>query len=616
MKPPPTPARRRLAAASILVLIVLLMVPNLIWLGVGETAHPLIDAIVLPLAFFLLLFALLGGRPWIACLVLLPFAVCAPLEAFYIEAYHRPSFAEIIATLVATNPREMREYVGALLVPLILCVAAAAAVPLLAAWWSRRSDLRLPGRMRASFAGIAVLSVVTIGLLAGATAKGDIKARWQASLKRETMLPDRVQYGFPFGLVPRLYEYRREWSEMRANVSRLDAFRFGARRTALAGHRQIYVLVIGEASRRDHWQLFGYPRKTTPELAATPNIVPLTDFDTPWPESITAIPMILTRKPVTDIKFTWWKEASILRAMREAGYETYWISNQQAIGKYDSPVSTYAFEADHELFLNHISWSIPGSYDEILLPSLRNVLHDSNRDLFIVLHMMGNHQHYDYRYPESYRHWRPIESDPAAADSSASDDDSASDESGSDSGSDDGSDDVGADTDAIERTRNSYDNSILYTDHVLAAIIRVLREENATSALWFESDHGESLPSPTCSLEGHGNGTRYEYEIPALVWYSDAWAGTFPDRLAGLRANAGKRMLSAGTFESLADMAGLDFPGHDRSWSAFSPKWSYKTRIVNRPIQGDIDTATFSKDCGVVHPKPNGKPPVKASSTI
>jgi glucan phosphoethanolaminetransferase (alkaline phosphatase superfamily) len=332
------------------------------------------------------------------------------------------------------------------------------------------------------------------------------------------------------------------------------------------------VLVIGEASRRANWQLFGYDRATNPELTQVRNLVPLPNLDSSWPESITAIPMILTRKPADDTEYAWWKEASILRAMQEAGFETWWISNQMPIGKYDSPVSTYAFEAQHDEFLNHVSWSAPGSYDADLLQPLLDALHGSNGDLFIVLHMMGSHQSYDYRYPEAYKHFRPAESDPAGG------------------------------IPAREQSRNSYDNSILYSDHVLASIISILRDSGAVTALWYESDHGETLPTPNCTAQGHGHGTHAEYEISALSWYSDAYASAFPTRVAALRANAGKRLMSEDTFESMIDMAGLDFPGHDRTWSVFSPTWRYRPRIVNRPSQIDIDHARFDKYCGMVHP--------------
>lgn len=599
----PPPRNRRLAIALLLALLALIMLPNAVWLAMGrELQHPWVEPVILPLSLLLALLAVLGGRLWIACLVLLPFAVLSPLESFYIATYRRPSFAEIIATLIASNPREMREYVGALIVPMVLSVLVAIALPAMAAWAARRARLRLPPSTRWTMAVIAVGMPLAIAVSAGIHGKGGITSRWEASSSKVNELGDEIQYGWPFGLIPRLVSYRREWDEMRANVSRLDGFRFGARTDATLPHRQIYVLVIGEASRRDHWSLFGYERPTNPELAKVANLVPITDLDSAWPESITAIPMILTRKPATITSFTWWKEASILRAMAEAGFTTYWISNQQAIGKYDSPVSTFAFEAQHQMFLNHASWSVPGAYDDVLLNALHDVLHDSNKNLFIVLHLMGNHQSYDYRYPDAFKHWRPTESDPwddegdASADASSDASATASDASDDDSAADD-------EAETNQRITNSYDNSILFTDHILASIIGILRDNGAVTALWFESDHGESLPNATCKLEGHGHGTHFEYEIPALVWYSDSYLTAFPQRIAALRANANKRTMSESTFESLADMAGISFPTQDRSWSLFSPQWTYRPRIVNRPKQGDIDTATISKECGVVHPR-------------
>ncbi|HEU4857194.1 MAG TPA: phosphoethanolamine transferase, partial [Rhodanobacteraceae bacterium] len=321
---------------------------------------------------------------------------------------------------------------------------------------------------------------------------------------------------------------------------------------------------------------FGYARPTNPELSRLQNLVPLTHFITTWPESIAAIPMILTRRKPDMAWDAPWHEASVLRAMAEAGYETYWISNQQAIGEFDSPVSMYAYEADHVEWLNHASWTAPGSYDEDLVQPLKDALNASNKDLFIVLHMMGSHVKYDYRYPPAFTHWKPTQLSPPSEGSS------------------------------IERARNSYDNTILYTDHVLAQAIVALKASGAVTALWYESDHGELIPTPTCDKEGHGVGTVPEYEIPALVWYSDSYQQDFPQRAANLRANADKRTLSADTFESLIDMAGVTFPGHDESWSLFSPRWRYHTRWVAQTRHIDFDTAHSSKDCERVLPGLNG----------
>jgi glucan phosphoethanolaminetransferase (alkaline phosphatase superfamily) len=181
--------------------------------------------------------------------------------------------------------------------------------------------------------------------------------------------------------------------------------------------------------------------------------------------------------------------------------------------------------------------------------------------------MMGSHVKYDFRYPPAFERWKPTQLSPPGHGTS------------------------------IERARNSYDNSILYTDHVLAQVIDVLESSDAVAALWFESDHGELIPTPTCDKEGHGVGTVPEYEIPALFWYSDAYQRYFPQRVAALRANAGKRTLSADTFESLIDMAGVDFPGHDETWSLFSTEWRYHTRWVAQTEHIDFDTARIGKQC-------------------
>lgn len=554
------------------LLIALLMLPNLVWLT-HDSSGVRVAALVLPLAMFAVLFAALGRWPWLACLLLAPFALLAPLETYYVAQYHHPTSAQIIATIIATNPLEAREYFGSRLIPLAMVLLAGLALALLAAWWCFRARLRWRGRLRA---GILCAGIMAMAIPLGV---GYAESRHKTageSASAPTPLQDyggAIEDGFPFGVIPRVVVYREEWNRMRTEAAQFRTFRFHARRVGPPlRQRQVYVLVIGESSRRANWQLFGYQRPTNPELSKLRNMVPIARFITTWPESIAAIPMILTRRKPDMAWDAPWHEASILRAMAEAGYETYWISNQQAIGEFDSPVSMYAYEAGHVEWLNHASWTAPGSYDGDLVKPLEDALHASGDDLFIVLHMMGSHVKYDYRYPPAFAHWQPTQLSPPGEGTN------------------------------VDRARNSYDNSILYGDHVLAQVIDALKASGAVSALWFESDHGELIPTPTCDKEGHGVGTVPEYEIPALFWYSDGYQQHFPQRVATLRAHADRRTLSADTFESLIDMAGVTFPGHDESWSLFSPEWHYHTRWVAQTHHIDFDTARFSEDCGRVLP--------------
>jgi glucan phosphoethanolaminetransferase (alkaline phosphatase superfamily) len=569
---------RRWAFAAICLLIALLMLPNLIWLAHDPSGSVWVRALVLPLAMLSIWFAALGRWPWIACVLLTPLALLAPLETYYVALYHHPTSAQIIATIVATNPLEAQEYFGRLLLPLVLLLLAGAMVALVAARATRRAGLRWRGYTRLGVLGAGIVAMLVPLGVGVATSRYKSSANPDAEESASTSLRDygyAIEDGYPFGVIARIVEYRYEWNRMRAGAAKFKAFRFHAHRIgAPLRQRQVYVLVIGESSRRANWQLFGYGRATNPELSKLKNLVPITHFISTWPESIAAIPMILTRRKPDMAWDAPWHEASVLRAMQEAGYETYWISNQQAIGEFDSPVSMYAYEAEHVEWLNHASWTAPGSYDGDLIRPLKDALRTSGKDLFIVLHMMGSHVKYDYRYPPAFQHWKPTQLSPPG-------------EGGN-----------------IERARNSYDNSILYTDHVLAEVIDTLKASGAVTALWFESDHGELIPTPTCDKEGHGVGTVPEYQIPALFWYSDSYAAHFPLRVASLRTHAGKRTLSADTFESLIDMAGVTFPTHDESWSLFSPKWRYHTRWVAQTRHIDFDTARFDKTCERVLPGP------------
>ncbi|QAU25134.1 phosphoethanolamine transferase [Dyella sp. M7H15-1] len=563
---------KMLAKVTLAVLISLLMLPNIIWLIEGVRGRQWDSALIIPTLLLLLLFAVFGTRLWFACLALSPFAMLAPIECFYIAAYRRPSSAEILGSIFATNPGETLGYFGKLLLPLALCMLGGLLLALLAARMCYRSKLRWSNRTREWIFASGIILPLMIFIVGGINGKGNLRDHFTDGARTLTSLRSPIEDGYPFGPALRIWNFWIAWKAMYATYAQLSTFRFHATERTPVNQRQIYVLVIGESSRRNHWQLFGYERPTNPGLTKVRNLIRITDMVTSWPETMMAVPLILTRKPITYKSFTW-HEASILRAMEEAGYDTWWISNQLAIGKYDSPVSTYALEAKHLIFINHATWTESNNFDGNLAPSLQEALtKTSEKNLFIVLHMMGSHQPYDLRYPPAYQKFTPILYE---AHGSASQE---------------------------LRFRNSYDNTILYTDHVLTQVIDILNKSRAVSALWYESDHGETLPTPTCSMSGHDIGTRYDYMVPALFWYSDAYAAQFPERVAKLRENASQRTLSASTFESLADMAGIDFPGHNESWSLFNSQWSYHPRIVNGFWPTDLDKAQFGKGCEVVIP--------------
>lgn len=566
---------RKTAIAFVIVAIILLMAPNIVWSLNEHTPSALVEGLLIPSVLILAFFAILGRSIWLACLVLVPFTALSPAETFYIAAYHHPSSDQILATVFATNPRETLEYFGDGLWLLLFCMITALALALVGTWLAKRSKLTWTHRSRVWVLAVALGTPVAACITAFFSVPAGAQSPLHIVAVEVGALGDSLEAGYPFGIILRVVKYYKAWNAMYASAAAHDGFRFHATRVQIPPKRQIYVLAIGESSRRNHWQLFGYGRDTNPELSQTANLVPITNMITSWPTSITAIPLILTRKPITSAAMSW-NEASIQRAMQEAGFETWWISNQMPIGKYDSPVSVYALEAQHYMFLNRATFASAGGYDDVLLRPLTDVIGNSRGDLFIVLHMMGSHLRYDGRYPPSFARFKPIFIDQT--------------------------------TEVVdgERMRNSYDNTVLYTDHVLTQIITILRDSDSVSALFFESDHGETLPTPTCSRGGHGISSRYDFEIPAFFWYSDQYAQTFPDRISAIRSNAAQSTLSADTFETLIDMTNITYPGRDASWSLLGDKWHFHPRIVNSLEQIDFDTAQEGKGCGTLM-SPTGK---------
>jgi lipid A ethanolaminephosphotransferase len=91
---------------------------------------------------------------------------------------------------------------------------------------------------------------------------------------------------------------------------------------------------------------------------------------------------------------------------------------------------------------------------------------------------------------------------------------------------------------------NAYDNTIRYTDHVLAQVIRLLRHnaERFDTGLLYVSDHGESLGENGLYLHGlpYAIAPTEQTHVPMLLWLSSGMRQHFGLDDRCLRANANK----------------------------------------------------------------------------
>ena len=187
---------------------------------------------------------------------------------------------DMFINIVTTNPGEATELLSNIYPSVILvCVIY---LPLL--WTAtvhvrRKVDFSPRFRRRTAVVG-GVLALVGAGLLIPAY-------QTKRHVLRNEIFPVNVAYNVVL--------CAREYVKIE-NYDRTSAgFRYHARRTAKADKREIYVYVIGEASRAANWELYGYDRPTNPRLKALGDeIVVFRNMLTQSNTTHKSVPMILS----------------------------------------------------------------------------------------------------------------------------------------------------------------------------------------------------------------------------------------------------------------------------------------------------------------------------------
>ncbi len=235
----------------------------------------------------------------------------------------------------------------------------------------------------------------------------------------------------------------------------------------------VVVLAVGESSRRKNFGVYGYARKnTTPVLGKTPGLHLLEGVAT-RASTLYALPKILAKD---DIKLT--------TLVSKAGIPTACYVNYTLYDNCASVGETKATNCGHG----------GKCYDEDVIPLLEsNVATYVSGYRFIVLHLGGGSHGpiYSDRHPPEFQQFKPMCNDADVA---------------------------GRCT--LERLYNSYDNTILYVDHVLGRAIQTLDRSRVPYVLIYLSDHGESLLEDGMMFHGMPPGMALpdeQSQIPLIV---------------------------------------------------------------------------------------------------
>lgn len=373
----------------------------------------------------------------------------------------------------------------------------------------------------------------------------------------EDVYPANVIYNLGFAV--------NKWNNSRNYPVASKDFSFKADKYACAPQREIYVIVVGEASRAENWQLYGYSRPTNPRLSQEPGLVLYEDAVTQSNTTHKSVPLILSAASAEDYSVIY-SYKSILNAFKETGFSTVFLSNQIPNRSF---TDFYAEEADfhHNIRTPKGDGLITvNNFDEAMLPLMQHYIDSLPGNLFFVLHTYGSHFNYKERYPSGFSVFTP---------------DNA----------------TGVKAENRQQLINAYDNSILYTDDFLHRVIGILRNTPAASTLFYTSDHGEDLLDDRRKrfLHSSPNPTFYQLRIPVFMWFSDNYRTAFPEKVRHAAANRTKPVATNAAFHTMLDAASIATPYLDTGLSLVNQ--NFKT--VKRMYLNDHDKPIFFYNAGL-----------------
>ena len=358
----------------------------------------------------------------------------------------------------------------------------------------------------------------------------------------ETAFEDIIEHdlSIPAGILSQSYIVYQQRNGFQ-NIDR-EQITLGAYKKVNSKLPEIYVMVIGESSRKQNWSLYGYKRKTNALLETQENIVVFDSVISNWPLTQMAVPLMLTDSTIIQNRGFKHNEdilnrPSILHAFRDAGFKTLWLTNQP-FDRFAGNINYLANDADIVVYLTN-------KYDYSLIELLQEQIkiEGFKKNIFVVLHMKGSHFEYKRRYPKEFNKFKT---------KSVS----------------------GRKSEIV----NTYDNTILYTDYVLFSLIEYLKSLNAISAMFYVSDHGENLYDDEKGLFGHNFSNEYDLSIPMIMWGSDIYKQIFSQKWKYGMQNHHKKADFCNVFYTVIDMAGITYPGMKESFSLVNSKYREHTR--------------------------------------
>ncbi|WP_315808915.1 MULTISPECIES: phosphoethanolamine transferase CptA [Pseudomonas] len=472
----------------------------------------------------------------------------------YFGIYKQEFSQSVIFVMFESNTAEAGEYFSQYF-SLWLCLALLAYTVVAVLLWKRIRPISMPAYARVP---LAVLLVV-LNLFYPFYKQMVTQERTFAQALEKVQ--SRMEPAVPWQLVVGYVQYRQQLDNMQKLLQQNASLPPLQNLKDSSGEApRTLVLVLGESTTRQHMHLYGYGRDTTPNLdalaASGKGLTVFQNVVAPRPYTIEVMQQILTfGDEQNPDKFL--TDPSLINLMKQAGYKTFWITNQQTMTKRNTMLTTFSQQTDEQAYLNNQRNQNASQYDGVVLDPFEKALKDPAQKKFIVVHLLGTHMDYRYRYPEEFAYFKDRQGAPSAL------------------------------SDDQVETYNFYDNAVRYNDFVVSSLIKRYSAANANGFMLYLSDHGEEVYS-SGNHDRLGRNemdpTRPMYTIPFMVWTSPSWQADHP---RDLQAVANRSYSSSHLIHTLSDLAGLSYDRYEPAKSLVNQQFAAAPRWIGDPYKKD-----------------------------
>ena len=466
---------------------------------------------VMILAAFNIVLTLLAFRPLHKPLLTLIFLISAGV-AYFMSQYGVMIDAGMFRNFAETNATEVRDLLSLKLFAYILLLGV------LPSWllWKVPVNYRRWHRELISKVIVGVASVAVIGGVALANYQG-LSSLFRNHHEIRLMLVPSNYIGASAGyLREQVVSARQPFIKIGEDAERNPDVKLQPRKS-------LTVLVVGESARAENFGILGYHRDTTPTLDKEAGLIAFTDVHSCGTETAVSVPCMFSNMGRKDYDASKAKnEEGLLDVLKRAGIDVIWRDNQSGCkGTCDRvTLQDVSNLKDPALCANS------ECRDEILLQGLQSFIDHLDKDTVLVLHQMGSHgPEYFKRYPKEYEHFTPVCESNALNNCSR------------------------------ESIVNGYDNTLVYTDHVLSSLIDVLRsnQDKVDTAMLYLSDHGESLGEYNLFLHGtpYMLAPEQQKHVAMLAWFSDNYQKAYSVDTHCLQMSRDKPLSQDNLFHSM-----------------------------------------------------------------